>query len=165
MDDYPFVLEHLERYVGADIYSRQFAYDYLEDSFYSKVQYKKIKLEKILAGSLKMDREWVKTALRMMAVRYSEITLFEKDFLYFPSDLQDQMALFTFTQKLDKVRENTITHFLSAPNLLEESDQWLSAFRELTAQELNLDVLPANVENKFSKQHNGTASGAVERLI
>lgn len=149
LDDYPFVLEHLERYVGADIYSRQFAYDYLEDSFYSKVQYKKIKLEKILAGSLKMDREWVKTALRMMAVRYSEITLFEKDFLYFPSDLQDQMALFTFTQKLDKVRENTITHFLSAPNLLEESDQWLSAFRELTAQELNLDVLPANVENKF----------------
>lgn len=135
LDNCPLVLEHIDQYVDVQKYDLRFVQLYLEDIFRARAENKKGEsLRYILSDSIQQEREWVKTVVTMLTIRYSGITIVDSSFLQTSGNLWDKVPLFDFTSGLIQSRKKAAQKFLSDSNLYnaarEKVQQWNTQIRD-----------------------------------
>lgn len=130
LHDSPYALEHADRYINVDMYSLQFAQNYLEDVFQSKLQ-GGTKPADVLKGSLQKDVEWVKYVLKILTVRCSGMTLATPDFIHVSEDAQRKLSLFEFGDSVNAQLKLEAQKLLTQSDLPGESDRRITEFQKL----------------------------------
>ena len=140
LDHYPLVLEHIDQYVNVDKYDLHFAQMYLEDCFRARAEKKNAReLFRILFESIQQEREWVKTAVTMLIIRYSGITLVDSSFLQAFGSAWGKTPLFGFTFGLPESRKKAAQNFLSASNLFHAAQEGMEKWNVLIKDMSNED--------------------------
>lgn len=151
LDHYPLVLEHINRYVGVDLYSRQFAWEYLEDTFRTRAEQENTSLQDILEEELKTNRDWVRTVLSMLAVYYSGITWVKSEFIQMPNDTLSRLELFSFTSPLATAWQAEAEKFLAQNDLRRESKRLMKEFKNLMETECTWKEISAALKTTLFK--------------
>lgn len=132
LDHYPLVLEHIDRYVNANKYDLRFAQMYLEDCFRARAENRgKHALLGILVDSIQQEREWVKTAVTMLLIRYSGITMVDSSFLQASGGAWEKAPLFDFTSGLLGSRKKAAQNFLSNSDLFQAAQRGMEKWNDL----------------------------------
>lgn len=116
LDQSPLVLEHIDRYVGIDQYDYQYAWNYLEDIFRTKMSNEETSPATMLKQAVNKDLEWVKMVLTMLAVRYSGITYVEPHFVQTLNKVRKNLELFAFTAQFTRQTELAAKAFMMGSN-------------------------------------------------
>ncbi len=118
LDRSPLVLEHMDRYVRFDPYDQTCIQDYLLDTFYSLLKSQKDGAS-LLRGYQITDREWVRSVLSMLFLRYSGVTQVDRGFLEFAVKERNQLECVNFGGPLNAAIVRELESFLRSSSLEE----------------------------------------------
>ena len=118
LDRSPLVLEHMDRYVRFDPYDQTCIQDYLLDTFYSLLKSQKDGAS-LLRDYQITDREWVRSVLSMLFLRYSGVTQVDRGFLEFAVKERNQLECVNFGGPLNAAIVRELESFLRSSSLEE----------------------------------------------
>ena len=157
MDSFPHVLEHLDQYVGVDLYSFSFAEKYLEDLFLYRRETTHEAFLEILRKEIPYNQRWVASVFLEMSVRYSGFSLLKEDMFQLSDEMRRVFQLFSFTENIMEEKEREIEAFFSSSNLLQQSTKLLDYFeKQLLAHSQESSSLPHIL---FSEKSNVPQAG------